>query len=40
MGRTLANKQALVSDLKVLLDESESAFVIDYKGLSVSEISD
>ena len=40
MRRSFANKQGLVSDLKVLLDESESAFVIDYKGLSVSEISD
>lgn len=40
MGRTLADKQALVADLKDLLDESESAFVIDYKGLSVSQISD
>jgi large subunit ribosomal protein L10 len=38
MGRTLASKQELVSELKVLLDESESAFVIDFKGLSVSEI--
>ena len=40
MGRTLANKQALVADLKGLLDESESAFVVDYKGLSVGQISD
>ncbi|MEL6779370.1 MAG: 50S ribosomal protein L10 [Cyanobacteria bacterium J06597_16] len=40
MGRTLANKQAIVEELKVLLGESESAFVIDYKGLSVSQIGD
>ena len=40
MGRTLANKKELVGELKGLLDESESAFVIDYRGLSVSEISD
>ena len=40
MGRTLANKQALVSEMKTLLSESESAFVIDYKGLSVAEIGD
>ncbi|MEL6158319.1 MAG: 50S ribosomal protein L10 [Cyanobacteria bacterium J06623_5] len=40
MGRTLANKKELVTELKGLLDESESAFVIDYRGLSVSEISD
>ncbi|MEM8504184.1 MAG: 50S ribosomal protein L10 [Cyanobacteria bacterium P01_D01_bin.1] len=40
MGRTLANKQALVAEMKDLLDRSESAFVIDYKGLSVAQISD
>lgn len=40
MGRTLANKQALVAEMKDLLDHSESAFVIDYKGLSVAQISD
>ena len=40
MGRTLANKKALVGELKTLLDESEAGFVIDYKGLSVAEISD
>lgn len=40
MGRTLENKKELVEDLKVLLDESESAFVIDYKGLSVGQIGD
>ncbi|EDX86724.1 ribosomal protein L10, putative [Synechococcus sp. PCC 7335] len=40
MGRTLANKQALVAEMKDLLEASESAFVIDYKGLSVAQISD
>ena len=35
MGRTLENKQEIVTELKALLDESESAFVIDYQGLSV-----
>ncbi|MEO0456196.1 MAG: 50S ribosomal protein L10 [Cyanobacteria bacterium P01_A01_bin.114] len=40
MGRTLANKKELVAELKELLSETESVFVIDYKGLTVSEISD
>ncbi len=40
MGRTLADKQQIVSDLKALLDVSESAFVINYQGLSVAQISD
>lgn len=40
MGRTLENKQEIVTSLKALLDESESAFVIDYKGLSVGQIGD
>ena len=40
MGRTLADKKELVAELQTLLDESESAFVIDYKGLSVAQISD
>ena len=40
MGRTLASKKELVEEMKVLLGESESAFVIDYKGLTVSQISD
>jgi large subunit ribosomal protein L10 len=40
MGRTLADKQALVAEMKDILDKSESAFVIDYKGLSVAQISD
>lgn len=40
MGRTLANKQEIVGELKTLLDDSHSAFVIDYEGLTVAEISD
>ncbi len=40
MGRTLADKQEIVSDLKALLEVSESAFVINYQGLSVAQISD
>ncbi len=40
MGRTLANKKEIVSDLKGLLSESSLAIVIDYEGLSVSQISD
>jgi len=40
MGRTLENKKAIVEDLKGLLGESQLALVIDYQGLSVSEITD
>ncbi len=40
MGRTLANKKEIVSDLKGLLSESTLALVIEYEGLSVSEITD
>ncbi len=40
MGRTYENKQAIVAELKALLEESQLALVIDYKGLSVAEISD
>lgn len=40
MGRTLENKKEIVSELKAILDDSHSAFVIDYKGLSVAQISD
>ena len=40
MGRTLANKQEIVGELKTILDDSHSAFVIDYKGLTVAQISD
>lgn len=40
MGRTLANKKAIVADLQQSLRETQMAVVIDYKGLSVSEITD
>ena len=40
MGRTLESKKEIVEKLKVLLDDSEMALVLDYKGLSIKEISD
>lgn len=40
MGRTLAEKQAMVSDLKEHLSQTQLTIVIDYKGLSVAEITD
>lgn len=40
MGRTLEDKKSIVADLKQDLSESQLAVVIDYKGLSVAEISD
>ena len=40
MGRTLENKKEIVAELKDLLSDTQSIFVIDYKGLTVSEISD
>ena len=40
MGRTLENKREIVAELKDLLSDTQSIFVIDYKGLTVSEISD
>lgn len=40
MGRTLENKKEIVAELKELLGESQLALVIDYKGLSVAEITD
>ena len=40
MGRTLANKKEIVADLKESLSEAQLAFVINYEGLSVAEISD
>jgi large subunit ribosomal protein L10 len=40
MGRTLENKQAIVEELKQTLSDSQLAVVIDYKGLSVAEITD
>ncbi|CCH67323.1 LSU ribosomal protein L10p (P0) [Richelia intracellularis HH01] len=38
MGKTLENKKKIVADLKTALNESTLAVVIDYQGLSVSEI--
>ncbi len=38
MGRTLANKKEIVGELQELLKEAQLAFVIDYKELSVAEI--
>ncbi|MBF2014546.1 MAG: 50S ribosomal protein L10 [Rivularia sp. T60_A2020_040] len=40
MGRTLEDKKAIVADLKEVLSESSLALIVDYQGLSVSEISD
>lgn len=40
MGRTLENKQAIVTELKETLNQSQLAVVINYKGLTVAEITD
>jgi large subunit ribosomal protein L10 len=40
MGRTLENKQEVLADLKQILNESQLAFIIDYQGLTVAEITD
>ncbi len=40
MGRTLESKKQIVEVLKGLLDEAEMALVLDYKGLSIKEMSD
>ncbi|WP_193197304.1 50S ribosomal protein L10 [Nostoc sp. MG11] len=40
MGRTLENKKEIVADLKETLSGSTLALVIDYQGLTVSEITD
>lgn len=40
MGRTLEDKQAIVAELKDTLSQSQLAVVINYKGLTVSEITD
>ena len=40
MGRTLENKQQIVSEIKSLLNDSEMAVVLDYKGLTIKEMSD
>ena len=40
MGRTLENKQQIVEEIKNLLNESEMAVVLDFKGLTIKEMSD
>lgn len=40
MGRTLEDKQEIVAELKESLSKSQLAVVIDYKGLTVAEITD
>lgn len=40
MGRTLENKQQIVSELKDLLGKTQMALVMDYAGLSVAETTD
>lgn len=40
MGRTLEDKQAIVAELKESLSQAQLAVVIDYKGLTVAEITD
>jgi large subunit ribosomal protein L10 len=40
MGRTPANKREIVADLQNTLSESSLALVINYRGLTVAEITD
>ena len=40
MGRTVEQKQAIITELKQTLSESQLAIVIEYQGLSVAEITD
>ncbi len=40
MGRTLEDKKEIVAELKETLSQSQLAVVIDYKGLTVAEITD
>jgi len=40
MGRTLENKQQIVEELKGLLGEAELALVLDFKGLTIKEMTD
>jgi large subunit ribosomal protein L10 len=40
MGRTKESKAEVVAEIKELLNGSQLAFVIDYQGLSVAEITD
>jgi len=39
MGRTLESKKKIVEELKELLSDAEMALVLDYKGLSIKEMS-
>ncbi len=40
MGRTRENKGAIIEQLKEDLKDAQLAFVVDYRGLSVAEITD
>ncbi len=40
MGRTLESKKQIVEEIKSLLDKAELALVLDYRGLSIKEMSD
>jgi large subunit ribosomal protein L10 len=40
MGRSPENKRQIVAELKATLEDTQMAFVIDYQGLSVAEITD
>ena len=40
MGRTLESKKQIVEKIEDLLDNSDMALVLDYKGLSTKEMSD
>lgn len=40
MGRTVENKNEIIAELKETLSQSQMAIVIDYKGLTVSELTD
>lgn len=40
MGRTRENKQEIVAELKEILSDAQFAAIIDYKGLSVAQMSD
>lgn len=40
MGRTKESKDAIITELKESLSETQMAIVIDYQGLSVGEITD
>ncbi len=40
MGRSLESKKQIVKEIKGLLEEAEMALVLDYKGLSIKEMSD